>query len=87
MKIKTSGDLPNEEGFSNVVNWNKANEFVEGIKDTLNRNAGKTDELVVKPAPVSETTILGMHPMTLMIVTVSVLALGITGIIIYNKSK
>ena len=83
-KIQTSGDLPNERGFSNVVNWNTANDFIQGVKDSL--NTGKKEEVIITPAPVSETKILGMHPMTLMIVTLGVLVVGITGVINYKKS-
>ena len=87
-KIKTSGDLPNERGFSNVVNWNSANEFIKGVQDSINKNTGKKEDVVMQVTPpVSETKILGMHPMTLMIVTLGVLVVGITGVIIYKKSK
>lgn len=88
MTTKSSGDLPNEKGFSNVVDWTKVGEVAETVvKDTLGRNnTGKKDDVIIpKPAPVSEKKILGLHPMTFIITTVSILALSITGIIIYKK--
>lgn len=81
-----NSDLPNSQRFSNAVDWDKAKEFVKDTLNTLNTNAGKKEE-IVKPAPVAETKILGMHPMTLMITTFGVLIIGITGVILYNKYK
>lgn len=83
--IRRSESLPNDSKFSNAVDWTKVGEVAETVKDTLGRNAGKKDEVVVKPAPISEKKILGLHPMTFIITSVSILALSITGIIIYKK--
>ena len=81
---KINSELPNQR-FSNAVDWEKVGDTAKTIKDKL-LPSGKKDEVVVlKPEPISETKILGMHPMTLMIVSLSVIALSITGIVIYKK--
>lgn len=81
---KINSELPNQK-FSNAVDWDRVGSVAKNIKDTINPSGKKEEVVVPKQEPISETKILGMHPMTLMIVSLSVIALSITGIVIYKK--
>ena len=69
------------------------NDFYNGdglgrFTDTLTKVTVGLKEVVKDKGKVEtkeETLILGMHPMTLVIVSAGVLVLAITGVIIYKK--
>ena len=83
MTLKNS-ELPNSENFSNLDwDWGKVGD-IDIVKD-LGTKKSKNEIDAIQKAPISQKKILGMHPMTMIITSVGLIVLSITGIIIYRK--
>ena len=83
MTLKNS-ELPNSENFSNLDwDWGKVGD-IDIVKD-LGTKKSKNEIDAIQKAPISQKKILGMHPMTLVILSAGGLVLAITGVIIYKK--
>lgn len=68
--------------------WYDAGDSIKSEANKLgNAIEGKKDESVPVIPPPQDTTILGMHPMTLVIGTVGIMALTGLVIIIFKKKK
>jgi hypothetical protein len=81
-----NSELANSNNFYNV-DWDKVGNVVETVKDTIGGKGSKDPKETLPKPTIKETTILGMHPMTMIIATVSILGLSILGIVIYRKIK